>query len=135
MQIGLNEKESKKIDDNFESKDLSEQKKGKIFDLNYYKQNNIELINGFIHIQIESKTLNIALTKIKKFLKNKGYHTIKRNLNEIELVVSNGEIDVLLKIEKYKRDYAKLNYFRLQGNRHHFELFKKEIQSLKTVSL
>ena len=134
MSIEMNEKERKEIHENFESNKSIEEKKEKIKDLNYYYQNN-ELVNGFIKIQIESKTLNIALTKIKKFLKTKGYYSVKRDLNELELVVSNGEIDVLLKIEKYKKDYVKLKYLKLQGNRHQFELFKKEIHFLKTKLL
>ena len=87
--------------------------------------------NGFIQIQIESKKLNMAMTKIKKFLKNKGYFAIKRNLSELELEVSNGEIDILLKLEKLKLDYFKLNYFKLKGMSNQFESFKKELYHLK----
>ena len=104
-------------------------------DLNYYTENNIELAKGFIRIQIESKNLNIAMTKIKKILKNKGYFSIKRNFNELELEVSNGEIDVLLKIEKFNKDYAKLNYYKVKGGITQFDLFKKEVHYLKTKIL
>jgi hypothetical protein len=94
--------------------------------------NNIELgQNGFIQIQIETKKLNMAMTKIKKYLKNKGYFTIKRNLEELEIEVSNGEIDILLKLEKIKQDYFKLNYFKLKGIATQFESFKKELNHLK----
>ena len=94
--------------------------------------NNIKLAqNGFIQIQIETKKLNMAMTKIKKFLKNKGYFSIKRNLAELELEVSNGEIDILLKLEKLKQDIFKLNYFKLKGIAAQFESFKKEINHLK----
>jgi len=116
--------------DNYEQKGNKEKK-----DLNYYIENNIELTNGFIRIQIESKNLNIAMTKIKKILKNKGYFSIKRNFNDLELEVSNGEIDVLLKIEKFKKDYAKLNYYKVKGGITQFDLFKKEVHSLKTKIL
>ena len=108
------------------------EEKEKIKDLNT-KEN--ELTNGFIKLQIESKNLNIVMTKIKKFLKNKGYSAIKRNLNELEMVISNGDIDALLKIEKYKKDYVKLNYYKLNGLHSQFELLKKDIHSLKTKSL
>ena len=104
-------------------------------DLNNNNQNNIEQVKGFIKIRIESKTLNIAITKIKKFLKDKGYFPIKRNFNELELIVSNGEIDVLLKIEKYKKDYTKLNYYKIKGMLSQFDLFKKDIYCLKTKIL
>ena len=129
--IDLNQdKNGNKNLDNYEQKGNKEKK-----DLNYYTENNIELTKGFIRIQIESKNLNIAMTKIKKILKNKGYFSIKRNFNELELEVSNGEIDVLLKIEKYNKDYAKLNYSKVKGGIAQFDLFKKEVHSLKTKIL
>jgi hypothetical protein len=129
--IDLNQdKNGNKNLDNYEQKGNKERK-----DLNYYTENNIELTKGFIRIQIESKNLNIAMTKIKKILKNKGYFSIKRNFNELELEVSNGEIDVLLKIEKFNKDYAKLNYYKVKGGIPQFDLFKKEVHSLKTKVL
>ena len=122
----------KQNDTKLENNELKFDKKT---DINNNYQNNIDLARGFIKIQIESKTLNIAMTKIKKFLKDKGYFPIKRNFNELELIVSNGEIDVLLKIEKFRKDYAKLNYFKVKGMLPLFELFKKEIHSLKNRTL
>ena len=99
---------------------------------NNIKLDNIKLVeNGFIQIQIETKKINMAMTKIKNFLKNKGYFTIKRNLAELELEVSNGEIDILLKLEKLKRDYFKLSYSKLKGVASQFESFKKELYHLK----
>jgi serine/threonine protein kinase len=127
--VDLNQDKNKNID-NYEQKGNKEKK-----DLNYYTENSIDLTKGFIRIQIESKNLNIAMTKIKKILKNKGYFSIKRNFNELELEVSNGEIDVLLKIEKFNKDYAKLNYYKVKGGIPQFDLFKKEVHSLKTKVL
>ena len=100
-------------------------------DLSQINNNNKLGQNGFIQIQIETKKINMAMTKIKKYLKNKGYFSIKRNLAELELEVSNGEIDILLKLEKIKQDYFKLNYFKLKGIATQFESFKKEIHHLK----
>ena len=100
-------------------------------DLSQINNNNKLGQNGFIQIQIETKKINMAMTKIKKYLKNKGYFSIKRNLAELELEVSNGEIDILLKLEKIKQDYFKLNYFKLKGIATQFESFKKELNHLK----
>ena len=127
--------EEKKNNINLESKEYNEVRKDKYKDLYCSIKKYDELANGFIKLQIETKNLNIALTKIKKLLKNKGYFEIKSNFNNLELIISNGDIDVLLKIEKYKKDYAKLIYFKLKGLPDHFELFKKEIHSLKTKAL
>ena len=99
------------------------------------KNHKKELTGGFIPIQIESKNLNIAMTKIKKYLKNKGYFPIRRNFNDLELIISDGEVDILLKIEKFKKDYTKLSYFKLKGIITQFDLFRKEIQSLKNKLL
>ena len=129
VDLNQDKNKNKNLDD-YEKKENKVKK-----DLNYYTENNIELSKGFIRIQIESKNLNIAMTKIKKILKNKGYFSIKRNFNELELEVSNGEIDVLLKIEKYNKDYAKLNYSKIKGGIAQFDLFKKEVHSLKTKIL
>ena len=54
------------------------------------------------------------MTKIKKNLKNNGYFPTKRSFNELELIISDDKIDVLLKIEKYKKDYAKVNYSKIK---------------------
>ena len=129
VDLNQDKNKNKNLDD-YEKKENKVKK-----DLNYYTENNIELSKGFIRIQIESKNLNIAMTKIKKILKNKGYFSIKRNFNELELEVSNGEIDVLLKIEKFNKDYAKLNYYKVKGGIPQFDLFKKEVHSLKTKVL
>lgn len=129
VDLNQDKNKNKNLDD-YEKKENKVKK-----DLNYYTENNIELAKGFIRIQIESKNLNIAMTKIKKILKNKGYFSIKRNFNELELEVSNGEIDVLLKIEKFNKDYAKLNYYKVKGGIPQFDLFKKEVHSLKTKVL
>jgi serine/threonine protein kinase len=129
VDLSQDKNKNKNLDD-YEKKENKVKK-----DLNYYTENNIELSKGFIRIQIESKNLNIAMTKIKKILKNKGYFSIKRNFNELELEVSNGEIDVLLKIEKFNKDYAKLNYYKVKGGIPQFDLFKKEVHSLKTKVL
>ena len=136
MIIELNE--NNKTKENIENNEITKEEKEKGDNeetSNHCNKNNNELFNGFIKIQIESKNLNIAMTKIKKFLKNKGYFPIKRNLNELELIISDGEIDVLLKIEKYKKDYAKLNYFKLKGMMPQFEVFKKNIHTLRTKIL
>ena len=100
-------------------------------DIQNNNNNNNELTKGFVIIQVETKNLNVVMTKIKKYLKDKGYFAIKRNFNELTLMISNGEIDVLLKIEKLKKDYAKLNFCKIKGMQPQFEIFKKDIFPIK----
>ena len=123
---------NKLIYDNLKENHLEDFKKEKIKEINNNILDNDELSKGFIKIQIESKNINKTMTKIKNYLKHKGYSSIKRNFSELELEVSNGEIDILLKIEKYKNDYVKLNYYKINGTKTQYELFKKQIHFLKT---
>ena len=122
--------EEKQLYEKEENKGL---KKNTVFndDIQNSKNSNNELTKGFIIIQIETKNLNIVITKIKKYLKDKGYFSIRRNFNELTLMITNGEIDVLLKIEKLKKDYAKLNFCKIKGMQPQFEIFKKVILPIK----
>ena len=86
---------------------------------------------GKIKIKYKKKNLNLFLIKLKKFLKKKGYASNRQNYNLLELEVTNGEIDILIKIERYKKGYLKLNYFQINGSQKHFENFKKLILSLR----
>ena len=45
--------------------------------------------------------------------------------------ITNGEVDILLKIKKLKEGYARLKYIKIKGTTDNFELFKKRIKSLK----
>ena len=45
--------------------------------------------------------------------------------------ITNGEVDILLKIKKIKEGYARLKYIKIKGTIDNFELFKKRIKSLK----
>ena len=87
---------------------------------------------GFIKLQVKSNNLNMVLTEIKKYMKTKGYNLTERNFADLEMTISNGEIDILLKMEKYKKDYVKLNFTKINGLPPLFETFKKDIHSLKT---
>ena len=102
---------------------------------NIKDNNNIKNVNesnkGFISVRIESKNYNVAITKLKKFFKNKGYLQVKRNYNEYELEISNGEIDIVLKLEKYNNIFCKLYYYKLKGMNSDFDIFKKIINILK----
>ena len=110
--------------------------------INYNDENkHINIINSNIKtkvkqdkgvIIIKSKTKNIhnILLKIQRLLKRKGYIPIKHNPNELELEITDGEIDILLKIQRLKKGYVKLKYFRIIGSSENFELFKKIVKFL-----
>ena len=91
------------------------------------KKENIKMKNKI-------KKINLLLKKIKQFLKKEGYVSympINHKLNKLEFEVSDGEVDILIKIEKLKTNYIKLRYFKIKGFSQHFESFKNVISSLK----
>ena len=87
---------------------------------------------GVIKIKSKTKNKNNILLKIQRLLKRKGYIPIKQNFNGLELEITDGEIDILLKLQSLKQGYAKLKYFKIKGSSDNFELFKKKIKFLKT---
>ena len=86
---------------------------------------------GYIKVKNKSKSLDIIFLKIKRILKKKGYSPINQNLEIYELEVTDGEVDILLKIKKLKDERTLIKYFKLRGDYKKFKFFKKEIKSLK----
>ena len=82
---------------------------------------------GVIRLKSKSKNLNNILAKIKKFLKKKGYIPNYHDFNKCEMEVTDGEVDILLKIKRNNLGIIKLKYFRLNGISERFKLFKNEI--------
>jgi len=103
---------------------------------NQKEKNNekMEQKKGMIKMKNKIKKINLLLKKIKQFLKKEGYVSympINHKLNKLEFEVSDGEVDILIKIEKLKTNYIKLRYFKIKGFSQHFESFKNVISSLK----
>ena len=97
-----------------------------------YEQN--EQKKGMIRMKNKIKKINLLMKKIKKYLKNEGYVSyipICQKLNKLEFEVSDGEVDILIKIEKQKANYIKLRYIKIKGFSQQFESFKNVINSLK----
>lgn len=86
---------------------------------------------GFIKIKSRTKSLDKILLKIQRKLKKKGYAPIKQKFEIYELEVTDGEVDILLKIKKLKAERILIKYFKLRGDYKKFKLFRKEIKSLK----
>jgi serine/threonine protein kinase len=110
--------------------------KNSIININGNQINNgqKEQKKGIIRMKNKIKKINLLMKKIKQYLKNEGYVSYIPNchkLNKMEFEVSDGEVDILIKIEKQKANYIKLGYFKIKGFSQHFESFKKVINSLK----
>lgn len=90
---------------------------------------------GMIKIKTKYKNLNVILVKIKKFLRDLGYVSNKHNYNNHEIELTDGEIDILLKILGNKNGLVKLFYYQTNGVPKKFEHFLKAINNLKTTTL
>lgn len=95
------------------------------------KNNNNKSNKGMIIIKGRSKTNQKVLLFVQRFLKKKGYIPVKQSFDCNELEITDGEVDVLLKIKKLQGKQYKIKYFKLKGRLEDFEVFKKAIKLLK----
>jgi serine/threonine protein kinase len=93
------------------------------------KQN---LNQGFIIIKLCIKKLNSLMVLIKQFLKKEGYNLIKKDVNELKMELSNGEIDVLLSFEKMVKE-IKISFSIKNGNKVDFNEFKKIMKKFSSL--
>lgn len=90
---------------------------------------------GSIRVKFESNDLNVALNRLKKYFKYKGYNKITINANRFCLRINKNEIDIVLKLEKNNNMYTKLYYYKIKGTKVKFDNFKKHICLLKNKVL
>ncbi len=98
---------------------------------NKNSNNNVKEYKGMIKLKIKSKNLNKIIIKVKKNLKKKGYVPIYHDCNKFEMEVTDGEVDILIKLERNISGFILLKYFKLNGLLENFNLFKKEINLIK----
>jgi serine/threonine protein kinase len=79
---------------------------------------------GFIYFKLDTKNLNSLMVLLKQFLRKEGYNLINKNLNKLSMELSNGEIDVLLSLEKILTE-VKIKFTIENGNKEDFNEFKK----------
>ena len=86
-----------------------------------------------IKIKSRCKNLNQQISNIRKFLKREGYIKFGGNIKKYELEVTNGEIDIHLRLEKYKDGYIKLKYYKIRGSSESYERFKIAIVNIRAI--
>ena len=94
------------------------------FDDDKNKINNKNYNQGFIYFKSNIKNLNSLMVLLKQFLKKEGYNLINKNLNKLSMELSNGEIDVLISLEKILKE-IKINFTIENGSKEDFNEFKK----------
>ena len=90
------------------------------------KNNNL---NGFIHMNLTTKKLSSLIFVLKKFFKSEGYNTIKKDLVNLKMEITNGEIDVILSLEKMYK-IIKVSYRIINGSTEDFINFKKIMKKM-----
>ena len=128
--------------DSFINKELNNNKATKNFNINKNikeksnkskkgEKKNHQKNKGKIIIKSRTKTNQKVLLRIQRFLKKKGYIPIKKNFDFNELEITDGEVDILLKMTKLQDKLYKIKFYKLKGISENFEIFKKFIKALK----
>lgn len=104
----------------------------KSFNSEVIKENIIDDETKFgMCIIVHDPNLNNIMTKICKYLKTKGFNNITKNPNELNIIVSNEQIEVILYFHKFKKDIIKITYNKARGTNKDLEQIKKLIKNLK----
>ena len=86
--------------------------------------NNKNNLQGFIKIKMNYKNLNSIIMTLRQFFKNEGYNITKKDLDNLNIEISNGEVDVKLIFEKMFKE-IKISFSIINGNKEDFLNFKK----------
>ena len=89
---------------------------------------------GFIIIKLNIKKLNSLMVLIKQFLKKEGYNLIKKDADKLKMELSNGEIDVVLFLEKMKKE-IKISFDIKNGNKEDLNEFKKIMKKFNSLKM
>ena len=92
--------------------------------INNHNCNNECALQGFIKINVNYKNLNPMIIILRQFFKNEGYNITKKDLDNLNIEISNGEVDVKLFFEKMFKE-IKISFNIINGNKEDFLNFKK----------
>ena len=98
------------------------------------KTNKKNFNQGFIIIKLNIKKLNSLMVLIKQFLKKEGYNLIKKDADKLKMELSNGEIDVVLFLEKMKKE-IKISFYINNGNKEDLNEFKKIMKKFNSLKM
>jgi serine/threonine protein kinase len=98
------------------------------------KTNKKNFNQGFIIIKLNIKKLNSLMVLIKQFLKKEGYNLIKKDADKLKMELSNGEIDVVLSLEKMKKE-IKISFDIKNGNKEDLNEFKKIMKKFNSLKI
>ena len=79
------------------------------------------------------RNLQKHLINIKRYLKKEGYINFFQNIKALELKVTDGEVDIHIKLGKYKTKYIALNYYISKVTFQTSEKFKKILVNIRQI--
>ena len=107
---------------------------GEIINESDNKTNKNNFNQGFIIIKLNIKKLNSLMVLVKQFLKKEGYNLIKKDVDNLKMELSNGEIDVILSFEKMIKE-IKISFSINNGNKEDLNEFKKIMKKFNTLKM
>lgn len=84
-----------------------------------------------IYIMVENHNLNTIMTEICKYLNNKGFKNVVKNMKELNIFINDDKLEVVLHFQNYKKKNIKISYTKNRGSKKDFAQFKKIIKGLK----
>ena len=89
----------------------------------------IEKNVGFIFIKNNFSSIRALMILLKNFFKKEGYSETKKDLDNLKMEISNGEIDIVLVFERMNKD-IKISYYLENGNKKDLIDFKKIMKKI-----
>ena len=112
--------------ENYNKNAINNVKKNENSDNKIYK---IEKNVGFIFIKNNFSSIRALMILLKNFFKKEGYSETKKDLDNFQMEISNGEIDIVLVFERMNKD-IKISYYLENGNKKDLIDFKKIMKKI-----
>ena len=93
------------------------------------KSHKIEQKGGFILIKNNFNSMKALMILLKNFFKKEGYNETKKDLDNLQMEISNGEIDILLIFERMNKE-IKISYYLKNGIKKDLIDFKKVMKKI-----
>jgi hypothetical protein len=106
--------------------------KGENDNKNAINDNNIHKIDkygGSIFIKNNFNSIKALMILLKNFFKKEGYSETKKDLDNLQMEISNGENDIVLVFERANKD-IKISYYLENGNKKDLIDFKKIMKKI-----
>ena len=89
----------------------------------------IEKNVGFIFIKNNCNSIKGLMILLKNFFKKEGYSETKKDLDNLQMEISNGENDIVLIFERMNKN-IKISYYLENGNKNDLIYFKKIMKKI-----